>query len=316
MSKPILVIGSINLDLVAVTPRIPVSGETVLGTSFHTFSGGKGANQAFAAARLGAPVSMLGKVGNDAFGAQLRGSLQAADVDTSAIEEVATSSGIAQIVIASNGENIIVVVPGANAHLLPADLDRHIELIQRAGIILAQLEIPMDTVSYLAALARKENIPLMLDPAPAQPLPQSLLGAADWLTPNESEACTLLGIAVQELPAMQLQDIANSLLQQGARNVVLKLGGRGCYLALADGRRTLVPAFEVSAVDTTAAGDAFNGAFAVSLMEGHDAIQSASWASAVAAISVTRAGAQPSMPTRTEVEQFLNERHEKRASTH
>jgi ribokinase len=308
MSKPILVVGSINLDLVAVAPRIPVAGETVLGGSFQTFPGGKGANQAFAAARLGAPVNMLGKVGNDAFGKQLRGSLQAAGVDTSAIEEVTTSSGIAQIVTASSGENIIVVVPGANAHLVPADLDRHIELIRHAGIILAQLEIPIETVSHLASIARRENIPIMLDPAPAQPLPQSILAAVDWLTPNESEACTLMGIGVQELPLSELQRAANSLLQQGAANVVLKLGGRGCYLALADGRRTLVSAFEVRAVDTTAAGDAFNGAFAVSLMEGRDPIRSASWASAVAAISVTRAGAQPSMPTRFEVERFLEER--------
>lgn len=315
MSKSILVVGSINLDLVAVTPRIPVSGETVLGTSFHTFSGGKGANQAFAAARLGTPVSMLGKVGNDAFGAQLRGSLQAAGVDTSAIEEVATSSGIAQIVTASNGENVIVVVPGANAHLLPADLDSHIELIRRAGIILAQLEIPMETVTHLASIARAENIPLMLDPAPAQPLPRSVLAAVDWLTPNESEACTLLRIAVQELPVKELEGVADSLIQQGARNVALKLGGRGCYLGSADGGRTLVPAFEVKAVDTTAAGDAFNGAFAVSLMEGNDRITSASWASAVAAISVTRPGAQPSMPTRAEVERFLEARQEKRGST-
>ena len=315
MSKRILVVGSINLDLVAVTPRIPLAGETVLGSRFDTFPGGKGGNQAFAAARLGAAVSMLGKVGNDAFGAQLRASLQGAGVEINGVEEVAGSSGIAQIVTASSGENIIVVVPGANARLRPTDLDRHIDLIRSAGIILAQLEIPLETVTHLASIARRENIPFVLDPAPAQRLPVSLLRSVDWLTPNESETCALLGIAVRELSAKELEGVANSLREQGAANVVLKLGGRGCYVALADGRRMLIPAYEVRAVDTTAAGDAFNGAFAVALMEGHDAVRSASWASAVAAISVTRAGAQPSMPTRSEAERFLAERQEKGASS-
>lgn len=313
--KRIVVVGSINLDLVAVTPKIPHAGETISGTAFHTFPGGKGANQAFAAARLGAPVSMIGKVGNDPFGRELRANLEAGGVDTAATEVASTSSGIAQIITASSGENIIVVVPGANGQLLPADLDKHIELIGTAGIILAQLEVPLETVTYLAKLARREKIPLMLDPAPAQPLSASLLGAVDWLTPNESETCALLGRPVQELPGEELGAIAGSLLRQGASNVVLKLGGRGCYLALGDGRRMLVPAYKVSAIDTTAAGDAFNGAFAVSLMDGHDAVTSATWASAVAAVSVTRSGAQPSMPTRAEVERFIEERQGRNATT-
>ena len=312
--KHILVIGSINLDLVAIAPSIPQSGQTISGTAFHTFPGGKGANQAFAAARLGAPVSMIGKVGHDSFGSQLRGNLKAGGVDTAAIEQVPTSSGIAQIVTASTGENIIVIVPGANALLLPADLDRQLGLIRKAGIVLAQLEIPLETVTYLATIAQREKIPLMLDPAPAQPLPASLLRSVEWLTPNESETCVLLGRAVQELPVDELEPIAEALLRQGARNVVLKLGSRGCYLALADGRRMHTPAHNVTAVDTTAAGDAFNAAFAVSLIEGHDPIRSASWASAVAAISVTRPGAQPSMPTRAEVERFLDTHQASRAS--
>ena len=313
--KQILVVGSINLDLVAVTSKIPQPGETVSGTTFQTFSGGKGANQAFAAARLGAPVSMIGKVGNDSFGKQLRANLEAGGVDTSAIEEVATSSGIAQIITAASGENIIVVVPGANGQLLPADLDKHIDLIRAAGIILAQLEIPLETVSYLASIARREKIPFMLDPAPVQPLPASLLSAVDWLTPNESETCALLGRPVQELPTEELEAVAGRLLRRGAANVVLKLGARGCYLALVDGRRMLIPANVVKAIDTTAAGDAFNGAFAASLMDGHNPVRSASWASAVAALSVTRPGAQPSMPTRAEVERFIEGQQGRNATT-
>jgi ribokinase len=305
MTKRILVVGSINLDLVATTSKIPLAGETISGTSFHTFPGGKGANQAFAAARLGSMVSMIGKVGNDVFGDQLRANLESVGVDTSAVESVADSSGIAQIFTASNGENVIVVVPGANAHVTPSDLDQHIGLIRSAGIILAQLEIPLETVSHLGAIALREGIPLVLDPAPARPLPDTLFRSVEWLTPNESETCILLGLHTTELTTERIEEAANALLSKGCANVVLKLGSHGSYLALADGRRIHVPAYKVHAVDTTAAGDAFNAAFAASLMSGKDAIESARWASAVAAISVTRQGAQPSMPSRPELEEFL-----------
>lgn len=305
MTKRILVVGSINLDLVATTPKIPLAGETISGTTFHTFPGGKGANQAFAAARLGAAVSMIGKVGDDVFGGQLRANLDSVGVDTSAVESVEGSSGVAQIFTASNGENVIVVVPGANAHVTPTDLDKQIGLIRSAGILLTQLEIPLQTVEYLGTIARREGIPLMLDPAPARPLPDALFRSVDWLTPNESETCTLLGLPGKELTAERQEAAANALLGKGSANVVLKLGSRGAYLALADGRRILVPAYKVHAVDTTAAGDAFNAAFAASLMSGKDATESARWASAVAAISVTKQGAQPSMPSRPEIEDFL-----------
>jgi ribokinase len=306
--KRLVVVGSINLDLVSAADRIPKPGETLTGTRFQTFPGGKGANQAFAARRLGAPVSMIGKVGNDAFGGPLRENLRSAGVDTSAVEDVETSSGIAQILTAPDGENVIVVVPGANARLLPEDLDRHMDLIRSARILLAQLEIPTETVAHLAELARRQAIPLMLDPAPARPLPPSLLAAVEWLTPNESETCTLLGMPPGELPMDQLREVAESLLAKGSAHVLLKLGPRGCYLALGDGRRFYVPAYRVNAVDTTAAGDAFNAAFATSLCRGSDPARAAAWASAVAAISVTRPGAQSSMPTLAEVERFLEER--------
>jgi len=307
MAKPIVVVGSINLDLVGATHRIPIAGETVAGLSFQTFPGGKGANQAVAAARLGASVSMLGKLGSDVFAVQLRESLEQSKVNTDGIEVVPGSSGVALITTDAKGANAITVVAGANAHLSPADLDTHIGLIRSAGILLTQLEIPLETVEYLAAIASREGIPLVLDPAPARPLPASLLKCVDWLTPNETETSFLLGCTPQELVEVAFKDAADALFALGSRSVILKLGERGCYVALLDGTRQLLPAYSVHAVDTTAAGDAFNGALAVALLNGQDPVSSASWASAVAALSVTRPGAQPSMPTSLEVDRFLEE---------
>jgi ribokinase len=307
MPKRLLVIGSINLDLVASSQRIPLPGETVSGNTFNTFPGGKGANQAVAAGRLGAPVSMIGRLGHDAFGTQLRASFESAGVDTTAIEVVPTSSGIALITTAADGQNAIVVVPGANGELSPRELEKHLALIREAGIILAQLEIPFETIELLGTIARREKIPLVLDPAPARPLPTSLLACVDWLTPNETETLTLLQRGAIELRSDQLEEAAQHLLKQGCRNVLLKLGERGCYVALDSGERTLVPAYRVKAVDTTAAGDAFNGAFATALLRGNDPVASVKYAAAVAAISVTRHGAQPSMPRAAEVEAFLRD---------
>jgi len=308
MKKRLVVVGSINLDLVSVAPRIPLRGETLTGSSFGSFPGGKGANQAYAAARLGTPVSMIGKLGNDSFGAELRANLESVGVDTTAVEVEPTSSGIAQIITAENGENVIVVIPGANGSVSPLYVEKHLDVIRNASIVLAQLETPLETVEYLASVTRKEGIPLVLDPAPARPLPESLLERVDWLTPNESETCSLLGLKSQDVPEEELQEIAETLLQRGCRNVLLKLGQHGCFLALADGRRIHIPAYVVRSIDSTAAGDAFNGAFASALIEGHEPVRAASWASAVAAISVTRRGAQPSMPTSAEVQIFLQER--------
>ena len=307
MPKRLLVVGSINLDLVASARRIPLPGETVSGNTFNTFPGGKGANQAVAAGRLGAPVSMIGRIGNDAFGTQLRASLEAAGVDTKAVEVAPTSSGIALITTAEDGQNAIVVVPGANGELSPRELEKHLALIRDAGIILAQLEIPLETIELLATIARRENIPLMLDPAPARALPSSLLASVDWLTPNETETLTLLQRSATELSSNEVEDAAQQLLKLGSHNVLLKLGDRGCYVALASGERVLVPAYRVKPVDTTAAGDAFNGAFATALLRGSDPVASVKYAAAVAAISVTRHGAQPSMPAQAEVENFLRD---------
>jgi len=308
MQKRIVVVGSVNLDLVAGTQRIPVAGETVAGSSFQTFPGGKGANQAVAAARLGSPVSFVGRVGTDSFGTLLRTALNEAGVETSSVSSAEGPSGVAVIATGAGGENSIIVVAGANGQVSPGYLDSQLDVIRSAGILLAQLEIPLESVEHLARIARRESIPLMLDPAPARTLPGSLLKSVDWLTPNETETCTLLGMAREDFKADSLDKAASAFLALGARNVILKLGERGCYLALADGSRKQVPACRVDAVDTTAAGDAFNGAFAAALLQGKDPVECAVWASAVAAISVTRHGAQTSMPSRAEVESFLRQR--------
>jgi ribokinase len=298
--KPIVVVGSINIDLVARTPRIPVAGETVSGLDFQTFFGGKGANQAVAAARLGAPVSLIGQLGDDAFASQLRSGLEEAGVDTNAVGEVPGPSGVALISSDEEGENSIIVVAGANGHLTSDLLDQQENLIRNAAIVLTQLEIPLGTVLHLAELTSRHNVPLVLDPAPARSLPDSLLRCVDWLTPNETETAALL-----ETEFASPDEAATALLERGVRNVILKLGARGCYLATGDGRRQQVPGCKVNAVDTTGAGDAFNAAFAVALSGGQDAFASAAWATAVAALSVTRYGAQASMPSHEEVERFL-----------
>jgi ribokinase len=306
MSKPIIVVGSINLDLVARASTIPRPGETLIGDSFRTFHGGKGANQAVAAARLGHPVIMLGNVGDDPFGEQLRDSLRQSGVSVDAIGVTLGASGVALIEISSAGENSIIVVPGANGLLTPAQLERHSTLLQTAGIFLAQLEIPLESVEFLAAFAELHSIPLLLDPAPARDLPASLLRRVTWFTPNETEADTLLNSP--NLSATNPIGAAKALAAKGPRNVILKLGSRGCVL-LAEGQQPeTIPAFAVTSVDSTAAGDAFAGGFAVALMRGFTPREAVRFASAVAAISVTRHGAQPSMPTAAEVAAFLRNR--------
>ncbi len=299
--KPIIVIGSINMDLVARTPRIPLAGQTLIGSGFTTTPGGKGANQAVAVARLGYPVHMVGAVGDDVFGQALMDNLAEAGVDASTVARVTGPSGVAPILVADNGENSIVVVQGANGKVDTGLIDKNVALIRSAGMVLCQLELPMETISHAIALCSESRIPVMLDPAPAADLPDSLWQQLTWFTPNETEAELYAGTK------LSAEDSAKHLLTRGLRGVVLKRGVQGAYAALANGETKWVRPFRVEAIDTVAAGDCFNGAFAVALLEGNDPFTAARFASAAAAISVTKRGAQASMPTRAEVDAFLAE---------
>jgi ribokinase len=299
MTKPIVVVGSINMDLVARVRAIPRPGETVTGSGFETTPGGKGANQAVAAARLGAEVKMVGMVGEDVFGQSLLDNLAGAGVGVWAIDRVAGPSGVAPILVADSGENCIVVVPGANGKVDPAYVDKNAELIRGAGMVMLQLEVPMETIARVLEICADSSVPVMLDPAPAAALPEAAWMRVAWLTPNETEAAFYLGGATEP------EGAARQLLAKGVRGVVLKRGAEGAYVAVSGGDAQWVKPFKVEAVDTVGAGDCFNGAFAVALMERNDPWTAARFASAAAAISVTRRGAQASIPTRAEVEDFL-----------
>jgi ribokinase len=303
--KPIVVVGSINTDLVAVAEKIPSIGETVIGKDFQIHPGGKGANQAVAVARLGYPVHLIGRLGDDAFGAQLRTYLETTGVNIKGVATSEGTSGVAVIVLSSEGENSIVVTPGANAKVTPEDIVRNFEVIRRAGIVLAQLEIPLETVEYLAMVCARENVPLILDPAPARELSADLFKHIAWFTPNEVEAAFFAGVDSANAKGSEPAAMAKAILGKGCDAVLLKLGSKGVYVASRTEPGTFVPAFAVKAVDTTAAGDAFNGGFATGLMLGKSPVESARFAAAVAGVSVTRPGAQPSMPTMPEVEALL-----------
>ncbi len=301
--KPIVVVGSINMDLVATAPHIPAGGETILGTGFKMHPGGKGANQAVAAARLGYPVEMIGQLGDDDLGHQLREGLNRAGVDTTAVGTTPGSSGVALITVAASGENSIVVSNGANGQVLQAFLEQHKERIRNAGIVLAQLEIPLETIVHLANLCAEFEVPLMLDPAPARELPADLAERITWITPNETEAAFYLEHTIDTRGADRA---AQEMLDKGPSGVILKLGRTGSYLLDRTGNNQQIAPFRVHAVDSTGAGDAFNGAFAVALMRGFSPTESARFASAASAVSVTRAGAQESMATMDEVQKLLN----------
>lgn len=302
--KPIVVVGSINTDLVSTTRKIPAIGETVIGTGFQVHPGGKGANQAVAVARLGYPVHLIGRLGNDEFGSQLRSHLENSGVDIAGVATSDGTSGVAVIVVSEKGENSIVVTPGANSKVTPQDIENNLDVIRNAGIVLAQLEIPLETVDYLATVCTREGVSMILDPAPATDLPPGIFDRIAWLTPNQSEAAFYVG-ETESTNGHSTNEMARRLLSKGSHGVVLKMGERGVFVASQDLQGTLIPAFKLHTVDTTAAGDAFNGGFATGLMLGKSPAESARFASAVAGISVTRHGAQPSMPTMTEVERLL-----------
>ena len=306
--KPIVVVGSINMDLVATADHIPAPGETILGTDFQMHPGGKGANQAVAAARLGAssgiPVQMIGQLGSDDIGKQLRAGLSKVGIDTTPVGTVPGPSGVALISVAASGENSIIVVPGANSQVTPAYLDQHAAYIRKAGLVLAQLEIPIETILHLATLCEQAGVPLILDPAPAQELPAALFKQVAWFTPNETEAEFYLKQKKNPKPT---DESAHALLAKGPRGVILKLGSKGAFLASSSGSEISIKPFQVHAVDSTGAGDAFNGAFAAALTLGQSPLEASIFASAAAAISVTRAGAQASMATLEEVHEMLGD---------
>lgn len=307
MKPAVSVVGSLNMDFVVTVDHLPAPGETVLGRDFQMIPGGKGANQACAAGRLGAPsiaARMIGRVGYDLFADHLKASLAAAGVDVSGVHATRSApTGVALIWVDRRGQNSIVVASGANLALGANDVEPMRAAFRASGLALFQLETPLPAVHAALSLARGEGALTILDPAPARALAPELLAQVDILTPNESEACILLGRPVTQVALEEAPDLARALLAAGVGAVVLKLGGRGCFYA--DRQRAYhVPGFPVEARDTTAAGDTFNGALAVGLAEGRSIEEALRFANAAAAISVTRLGAQASIPTRAEVDDF------------
>jgi ribokinase len=298
----IVVVGSSNTDMIIQAARIPRPGETILGGQFTMAAGGKGANQAVAAARAGGQVTFVARVGDDLFGANAIQGFVADGIDVDHVtRDPQAASGVALIFVAADGENSIGVASGANGRLSPGDVQAAAGAIAAADVLIMQLETPMETVRSAAKLAGS-NVPVILNPAPAQPLDDELLSGLAVLTPNETEAELLTGIAVAD--DASAAKAADALRARGVRTVMITLGARGVYVA-ADAFSGLVPGFKVQPVDTTAAGDVFNGALAVALAEKRPLRDTTRFACAAAAISVTRLGAQPSAPRRTEIEAML-----------
>ncbi len=306
MDKKIVVVGSSNSDMTIKAARIPKPGETVLGGSFSMAAGGKGANQAVAAARAGGRVVFIARVGEDYFGERAIKHFMADQIDVSFIvKDKEAQSGIALIFVGEKGENSIAVAAGANARLSKADIEKCSGTIAAAGILLMQLETPLETVQAAAEIASSSNVKVILNPAPARKLPEELLRHASIMTPNEFEAEVLTGIAISDDEAAGRA--ADVLLNQGVGTVIITLGARGAFMA-GGNVREVIPGYPVHAVDTTGAGDVFNGALAVALSEGKALPEAVSFACAAAAISVTKLGAQPSIPRRREIDGFIASR--------
>lgn len=305
----IIVVGSLNMDIAARGPRLPHPGETLLGSHYHSAPGGKGANQAYAAARLGGAGStaMLGRVGDDDLGRQMRAHLAAVGCAVEGVRVSPGPSGVALILIAESGENSIVVVAGANGRFSAADVAADAALLRGARFALLQLEIPLPSTLAAASAARAAGAQVILDPAPAPAhLPDELFKFVDVLTPNETEASLLVGRAPGDVSVDDARSIAGELHARGVRQVIIKLGVKGCLL-LEGGTATHVPAPLVRAVDTTGAGDIFNAAFAVASAEGASRVDACQFAVHAAALSVTRLGCQASVPTRAELDAYLRQ---------
>ncbi len=303
MPKPIVVVGSLNMDFVVQMKQLPTRGETLTGWGFQMLPGGKGANQACAAGRLGGSTKMVGRVGLDVFADQQRASLASAGVDTTHVLTTGgEATGVALIFVEAGGQNMIVIASGANGKLAPEDLHAASEAF-KTGYLLLQLETPLETVEAAATLGRSQGMVTILDPAPARPLPESLLSQVDLLTPNETEALVLLGRPARDIDLTEADGLAYALLNRGPRQVVIKLGAKGVWWRDDKSGRHF-PAPRVEAVDATAAGDTFNGALAVALAEGLTMENAIPFANCAAALSVTRLGAQASIPTRRELDLF------------
>ena len=304
----IVVLGGINMDLVATVERFPVPGETVVGRNFTTYPGGKGANQAVAAARLGAQVSMVGRVGDDSFGHQLRHGLSVEGVDVASVGiETGSPSGIAAIQIDASAQNQIVQVWGANQTCGVQEVRTVQRVVEDSSVLMLQLEAPVEVSLKAAEAARQHGCLVVLDPAPAPAagLPRELYGLCDCITPNETEAQVLVGFAIAD--ADSVHRAAEELVSRGAKAAVIKMGERGAYY-LSESEQGHVPAFPVKAVDTVAVGDAFNSGLAVALAEGHGLAEAVRRGAAAGALAVTRTGAQDAMPGRGEVESLLRGR--------
>jgi len=299
----ITVVGSSNTDMVVKAKKLPKPGETIMGYSFFTAAGGKGANQAVAAAKAGGEVSFIAKVGNDTFGEQAIQGFLKAGIDTSHVTiDPNHPSGVAQIMVDDVGENCIVVAPGANMHLLPSDIDKSWPIISMADIVLMQLESPMDTISHLLRRSRESDAKFILNPAPAASLPKEIFPSLFLITPNETEAALLTGLEVHS--DEQVEAAGKALLDLGVEHVIITRGSKGATLVDAGGCHH-IGSFPVEAVDTTAAGDVFNGALCVALASDKRLIKACRFANAAAALSVTKDGAQPSAPSRSEIIHLL-----------
>lgn len=304
----IVVVGSLNMDLVVQVPTIPAPGETVLGNNFVTIPGGKGANQAVAAARLGANVSLIGRVGRDAFGEQLLANAQREGIDVTHVgRDETVASGVAMIAVDANGQNSIAVASGANFCLTAAHVREAWAGLGQVDLLVMPLETKLETIETAVSLANQSGTKVILNPAPAQKLPPHILAGVDVLVPNEPETAQLTGLPINT--QAETQQAARQLLHMGVGNVVLTLGSRGALaLTGADGQFTQVDPYAVQVVDTTAAGDAFVAGLAVGLGEGKPLVEAVRFANAVGALAVTKQGAQPGMPTRADVNNLFSDR--------
>jgi len=304
MSKRIVVVGSSNTDMIIKVEHLPKPGETIIGGEFSIAAGGKGANQAVAAARAGGEVVFVARVGDDMFGAQAVEGFAGDGIDVShVLKDAEAPSGVALIFVDDKGENSIGVASGANANLAPVDVTGASEAITSADILIMQLETPLETVQAAAAIASEKGVKVILNPAPAQPLSDDILRHVSILTPNESESEILTGIPVEN--EQDAESAAQVLAEKGVETIMVTMGAKGVFVFSSECKE-LVPGFKVEAVDTTAAGDVFNGALAVAIAEGKPLKEAVAFANAAGALSVTKLGAQPSAPSRSEIDQFLS----------